>query len=143
QGASRVHYILNKQYVPILQPRFRIVDQLHRSTGDGGVTVAGSYEEVYLKRPVNGAHKVTEKYEAPLEEAEHEQIAVRIGGRNFRAEFAHATRYRLLIEDDAFQGVAAQPRVCANGCVHRRMPLPALRAARLPRYCGKLLESTQ
>src|SRR5712691_973813 len=89
----------------MLTPQLRlwIVQQPDAAARDGVVAVARRDEEVDLQRPVDAPHQVAEEDEAPLEQPEHQQLALGIGGRDLAAELRDPAGDRLLVEHHAGQ----------------------------------------
>ena len=81
QRSTRIDDVFDQQNVLSLELGLRIVQQADVAAGLGRVAVARRHQEIDLQRPTDLAHQVTEKYKAPLQEPEHEQLAVGIRRR--------------------------------------------------------------
>src|SRR5689334_5264382 len=104
QSAARINDIFDQQYVLSLEPCFRVVNQVHGTTGDRPITVTRGDEEIDLKRTADLANEVAEKDEASFEQTEHQQVAVGISGGDLPAELSDAARDCTFIERNALDG---------------------------------------
>src|SRR2546428_460405 len=102
-GLPRIHDVLDQQDMLTPQLRLRIVQQPDAAARNRVAAVACRDEEVDLQRSVDAPHQVAEEDEAPLEQPEHEQLAVGVGGRDVAAELRDPARDRLLVEHHAGQ----------------------------------------
>src|SRR2546429_9772066 len=79
----------------------RIVQHPDVTTRDGSGAVARGDQEIHLQRALETPHQIAQKDEAPLEQPEHDQLALGVGRRDLAAQLPHPPRDGLLIEDDA------------------------------------------
>ena len=93
------------------QFRFRIVEQAHHAAADRRVAVARRHEEIDLQRSLDGADEVAQEDEAALEQPEHEQLPVRIGGGDLRPQLPDARLDGVLVVYHAPDGSAVEARI--------------------------------
>src|SRR5688500_2756925 len=82
QRSAGIHDVLDEQNVLAFQCRLRIVHQPYASARHHRVAVTRRDQKIYLQGTTDLAHEVTQEDEAPLEQTEHEQVAVWIGVRD-------------------------------------------------------------
>src|SRR2546430_912883 len=100
----------------------RIVQQPYVTARDRGGAVARGDQEIHLQRTLETPHEIAQKDEAPLEQPQHDQLAVGIGRRDLAAQLPHAPRDRLLVEDDA--GELTPARLPGARCPGKHAPAP-------------------
>src|SRR5256886_2491190 len=100
---SGIHNVFHQQDVLTPQLRFWIVQQPHVPTRNRIDAVARGHQEVHLERPLDAAHEIAQKNEAPLEEAEYEELAVGVRCGDLLTQLADAPRDRLFVEDDPLE----------------------------------------
>src|SRR5437667_47593 len=101
QRLSRIDDVLDQQNMLTPELRLRIVQHPPVTARDRGGAVARGDQEIHLQRAVETPHQIAQKDEAPLEQPEHDQLALRVGRRDLAAQLPHPPRDGLLIEDDA------------------------------------------
>ena len=111
QRAAGVHDVLDEEDVLPLELRLGVVHQVHLARRHRRVAVTRRDEEVDLERAFDLPDEVRQEDEAPLQEAEHQQVTVRIGGGDLLAQLAHATRDRRLVEGDSLDGAPLEARI--------------------------------
>src|SRR2546421_385876 len=100
---SGIHNVFHQQDVPTPELRFRIVQQPHVPTRNRIDAVARGHQEIHLERPLDAAHEIAQENEAPLEEAEYEELAVGVRSGDRLTQLPDPARDRLLVEDDVLE----------------------------------------
>ncbi|OLC07636.1 MAG: hypothetical protein AUH41_10030 [Gemmatimonadetes bacterium 13_1_40CM_66_11] len=103
QRLASVDDILDQQDVLPRELGFGVIHQPHIPARHRSLAIARCDEEIHLQRPVDAPHQIAQEDEASLEEAEHQQIAIRIGRGDFAPQGLDSLGDRLLIEDDALE----------------------------------------
>jgi hypothetical protein len=98
-----------QQDVSPLELRLGIVQQADVATRFRARAVARRHEEIDLQGAIDLADQVAQEDERPLEEPEHQQIAVRIGGGDLTTELRDARGDGVGVEDDARERLPARP----------------------------------
>ena len=111
QSAARINDVFHQQYVLSFQPRFGVINQVHRSARDRPIAIARRHEKIDLKRAADLPYEIAEKDETSFEQTEHQQLAVGISRGNLAAELGDAARDGRLVESDPFYSSSRQPRV--------------------------------
>jgi hypothetical protein len=111
QRAPRVDDVFNQQDVLALELGLGIVQKANMPTRDRRIPVAACHEEVDLKWTIDLPHQVTEKYKAPLQKPEYEELAIRIRRRDILSQLADARRDLLFRVHDSANGPAEQSRI--------------------------------
>ena len=78
ERVPRLDDVLDQQDVLTRQLGFRIVQQLHGPGGRSRGAVARGDEKIDLERPLDPTHQIAQENEAALEQAHHQQVAVRV-----------------------------------------------------------------
>src|SRR6185503_10064833 len=98
QRLARVDDVLDEQDVLPLQLRLRIIHQPDVAARYGALAVARGDNEVDLQGAVDLSNEIAEKNEAALQQAQHQQFTVRIGGGDLLAQLIHPLGDRLLVK---------------------------------------------
>src|SRR5207302_1458827 len=98
-----IHQVFRSRDVLAPQLRVRIVHEPHVPTRNRIGAVACGHQEVHLEWPLDAAHEIAQENEAPLEEAEDEELAVGVGCGDLLTQLANATRDRRFVEDDPLE----------------------------------------
>src|SRR2546426_890141 len=108
QGLPRVDDVLDQQDMFTPELRLRIVQQPHVAARNRGRAITGGDQEIHLQRAVEAPHQIAQEDEAPLEQPEHEQLAVGIGRRDLTTQLGDTPRDRVLVENNACELTTAR-----------------------------------
>src|SRR5687768_4748240 len=111
QRAPGINNIFDQKDVLPFQTRFRIVNQIHLPAGDHPVAITRSHQKVDLKWTSYLPHKIAQKNEASLQQAQHQQVSIRIGSADLSAELRDSCGDGRLIERNSLDGSSGKTRV--------------------------------
>src|SRR4026208_1716437 len=88
QCASGIDNIFDQKDVFPFQLSFGVVNQIYGPARHHPIPVTRGHQEIDLQGTRNLSYEITQKNEASLEQAEHQQIAIGISGCDLLAELA-------------------------------------------------------
>lgn len=108
QSPTGVDDVFDEQNVLSLELGFRIVQEADVAAGLRRVAVARGDQKIDLQWPLDFPDQITQKYKAPLQEAEDEKLAAREPLGDLTAKLCHSRRDPFLRVDDSANGTPEQ-----------------------------------
>src|SRR5215217_2440972 len=137
QRQPGVHDVLHDQDVAALERGVEVLEDPHDAGGVRRGAVGGDGHEVDLARDLDLAHQVAEEEDGALEDADQEQVLVRVVAGDLGAELADAVLQVVGLDDDLADGFVAQHGRAVYGggaaggsqvsLARRRVPAPTLK----------------
>src|SRR5688572_81430 len=111
QRPAGIHDVLDEQNVLAFQCRLRIIHQSYASARHRRVAVSRRDQNIYLQLTTDLAHEVAQEDEAPLEQTEREQVAIRVRVRDLAAKLAHTGRDLVGVQRNPLDRPPVQARI--------------------------------
>ncbi len=100
QRLPRINDILDQEDMFPRKLGFGVVQQPNVAARRRALAIARGHEEIDLQRPIEPPHQVAQEDEAPLEQAEDQEVSLRVGGSNLRSQLSYPPRDRFGVEHD-------------------------------------------
>src|SRR5687767_13386576 len=109
KGLPAINNILDEQDVFTGHVGFRVVKEPDHPAGNLLGAVGARYQEIHLERTLDLPDQVAQKDEAPLEEAEHEELTLGISRADLPPQLRHLAGDGGLVVHDGPDPLAAGP----------------------------------